>query len=69
MAEKTPPAQVAEGPVRFCALVQAAIGCNYYKVTSSINVQCILYRSVGIYTQRMLPSNLAVECLINYSIF
>ena len=39
------------------------------QVTSSINAQYILYKSVGIYTQRILPSNLAVEQLINYSIF
>ena len=35
------------------------------QVTSSINVEYILYRSVGIYAQRILPSNLAVKCLIN----
>ena len=29
----------------------------------------ILYRSVGIYTQRILLSNSATECLISYSIF
>ena len=37
------------------------------QLTSSINVDYILYRSAGIYTQRILLSHLAVECLLfNY---
>ena len=39
------------------------------QVTLYINVEYILYRSVGIYIQIILLSNLAVECLITDSIF
>ena len=35
----------------------------------SINVHYIMFGSVGFYTQRILSSNLAIEHLINYSIF
>ena len=38
------------------------------QVTSSINVQYILYKSDAIYTQRILLSNSTPERLINKSI-